>query len=89
MFGLSFIKKLKPCKWRYVTPIDDEREHFGFVAQDVNEIMPESTYAFTEERNGIYYVNYHEFVGPIVKAIQELSAKLDELEKKAGGETCP
>ena len=39
-FGLKFIKKLKPCTWRYKPgPLCDGKEHVGLVAQDVNEIV--------------------------------------------------
>ena len=81
MFGLEFIKKLKPCKWRYKPPIDDGKTHFGFIAQEVDELAPKDQYAFTGTKEGIYYINYMEFIGPMVKAIQELDAKMDEIIK--------
>src|SRR5574343_1398204 len=80
MFGLDFIRKLKPCKWRYTDKLDDGVEHFGFVAQDVNELADHQKYGFVVLMdNGYFGLSMTEFIGPIVKAIQELDEKLDQL----------
>lgn len=83
MFGLDFIRKLRPCKWRYVKGLDDEVEHFGFIAQDVNKIAPHDVYGFVEiGKDGYYRVRMEEFIGPIVKALQEIDERLTDLENK-------
>ena len=84
MFGLDFIRKLKPCKWRYKPPLDDGVEHFGFIAQDVDEIAPKEKYAFVVggQDNDLYGMHLGEFIGPLTKAIQELDAKVTELENE-------
>jgi len=83
MFGLEFIKRLKPCKWRYLQPLDDGVEHFGFIAQEVDELVPHKKYGVVVvDGNGIYGLRLTELIGPMVKAIQELEAKVAELEKK-------
>jgi hypothetical protein len=81
-FGLEFIKKLKPAKWRYQAPFNDGRDHFGFIAQDVDEIAPTSDYNFTTIKEGYYSINYWEFIGPMCKAIQELAERVEELERE-------
>jgi hypothetical protein len=81
-FGLKFIKKLKPCKWRYKAPLNDGRDHFGFIAQDVNEIVSPDEYTFVGKREGYLTINYYEFIGPMVKAIQELEEKVERLENE-------
>ncbi|KKK55334.1 hypothetical protein LCGC14_3075600 [marine sediment metagenome] len=91
MFGLDFIRKLKPCKWRYKPPLDDGVEHFGFIAQDVDEIAPKEKYAFVVggQDNDLHGMHLGEFIGPLTKAIQELDAKVTELEnelKNRGGD---
>ena len=88
-FGLEFIKKLKPCKWRYKKPLDDGVEHFGFIAQEVDALAPKEKYAFTltmPDEDKTYMVRYHEFIGPLVKAVQELSEKVEELETQIKGD---
>lgn len=82
MFGLDFIRKLKPCKWRYNGSLDDGVEHFGFIAQEVDSIAPKEQYGFTSiDKHGMYSIHPHEFLGPIVKAIQEIDERLIKLEK--------
>lgn len=82
MFGLDFIRRLKACKWRYEPPLDDGVEHFGFIAQEVEEIAPRHDYAFVVKTNGVYGLRMSEFIGPIVKAIQELDDKVNVLNER-------
>jgi len=83
MFGLEFIKQLKPCKWRYLPPLDDGVEHFGFIAQEVDELVPHDKYGLVViDKDGTYGLRLTEFIGPMVKAIQELEERIAELEKK-------
>jgi len=83
MFGLDFIKKLNPCKWRYLPPLDDGVEHFGFIAQEVDEIVSHEQYGFVVKgEDGMYRIRLTEFIGPLVKAIKELEQRVAELERK-------
>jgi hypothetical protein len=78
--GLEFIKKLIPksFKWKKKT-----RTHYGFIAQDVEKILNGEDFAgFIKGENGKYGLRYTELIAPMVKAIQELSDKVDFLEKK-------
>lgn len=55
----------------------------GFVAQEVEAIVKKSGYVFggveaPQNENDHYSIRYAEFVVPLVKAVQELSAKLQE-----------
>ena len=81
-FGLEFVNKLKPCKWRYKAPLNDGKDHFGFVAQEVAEIVSKDDFGFVGVREGYLTLNYMEFIGPLVKAVQELSDKVDKLERE-------
>jgi hypothetical protein len=83
MFGLDFIRKLRPCKWRYKGGMDDGVEHFGFVAQDVALVAPEGKYGFVRHtQDGLLFLEMAEFIGPMVKAIQELDERIATLEKE-------
>ena len=85
-FGLDFIMKLKPCTWRYKAgPLSDGKEHLGLVAQDINKVVDKDTHAFVVMKNGFYAVNYHEFIGSLIKSIQELKVKVDKLEGVKNG----
>jgi hypothetical protein len=85
MFGLDFIRKLRPCKWRYKPPLDDGREHFGFVAQDVDSVAPADRYGFVVVGGGgVLGLNLMEFIGPLTKAVQELDERVKQLEAELG-----
>lgn len=86
MFGLDFVRKLKPCKWRYLPPLDDGVEHFGFIAQEVDELASHKEYGFVVlDDEGMYGIRLTEFIAPLVKAIQELDKRIEELERKSNG----
>lgn len=57
-----------------VTPRVGVRTHYGFIAQEVQAAIPEGVDfgGFVQEPNeGMMSLRYHEFIGPLVKAIQE------------------
>ena len=60
----------------------------GFIAQEVKAIVDESKTTFSawqiDENNKKQQLQYAMFVVPLVKAVQELSAKVTELENKLG-----
>jgi hypothetical protein len=65
-----------------VTPRAGVRTHYGFIAQEVKAAIPEGVDfgGFVEEPNdGEMSLRYHEFIGPLVKAVQELKAELDSV----------
>jgi trimeric autotransporter adhesin len=59
----------------------------GFVAQEVEALVKKSGYVFSgvdapENENDPYGIRYDEFVVPLVKGMQELTARLEEQEQK-------
>ena len=59
----------------------------GFVAQEVEKLAEELNYDFSgvdapENENGFYSLRYGDFVVPLVKAVQELNKKNEELEQR-------
>jgi hypothetical protein len=63
-----------------VTPRSGARTHYGFIAQEVKQAIPSGVDfgGFVEEPNdGPMSLRYHEFIGPLVKAIQELKTIVD------------
>lgn len=86
-YGLELINKIKPCTFQYKQKAEDglvddnNLIHFGVIAQDLNELLSENEFALVQKtQNGFYAVNYIELIGPMIKAIQELSKKVEELE---------
>ena len=89
--GLNFINSLTP---RQYTKVGRTRTHMGFVAQEVSAVLPDAagtslwvketanTAGPDEADNFVETqgLRYTEFIAPLVKAVQELSAKVDALE---------
>ena len=72
---------MKTCTWKYKPgPLSDGKEHVGLVAQDVNEVVDQNKYGFVVMKEGFYAINYYEFIGPLIKAVQELEEKLAKFE---------
>ena len=80
--GLSIIASLRPVRFDFKDGFGNNRKNqLGFIAQEVEEVFPEivDTWGESDDPN-----NPYKSVGPgglipvLVKAIQELSTKLDE-----------
>ena len=54
-----------------------EKEHFGLIAQELQEVYPNLVY---EKDDGYLAVNYVELVPVLMQAIKELNAKVESLE---------
>jgi trimeric autotransporter adhesin len=93
--GLAFIARLKPVSYRFNN--GDETQRYGFIAQDLEQALPEKLRATVETANpehGValierqndmartYRVAYGELIAPMVKAIQEQQAQLQEQKRQ-------
>lgn len=84
--GLPFILRLEPVT--YTLDVDGMSKtdiHTGFIAQDVERTAQSINYMFSgvdkpgDNRQSFYGLRYSDFVVPLVKAVQELSAENDSL----------
>ena len=89
--GLSFINSLTP---RQYTKVGRTRTHMGFVAQEVAAVLPDAagtslwvketadTSGPDETQNLVETqgLRYTEFIAPLVKAVQELTTRIEALE---------
>lgn len=80
--GLSVIKKLKPKTYNYRPEWQgySNRKHSGFIAQEYQTVIPEGTY--NDEESGKLVVDLAEVIAPLVRAVQQLEARITELEAK-------
>jgi hypothetical protein len=77
--GLAFINALKPVTYRMIS--GTKMLHHGFIAQDVETVLGKGDDALTvENAEGIKGLNYTALIGPMAKAIQELTARIVALE---------
>ena len=68
-----------------------KRFHHGFIAQEIEELLQKENIDFggfqDHKINGgldVYSIGYTEFIAPMVKAIQELSAQVNKLKQQLG-----
>ena len=85
--GLSFINSLNPVKYN---KIDGNRTHYGLIAQEVKSVLDEAgiqdfggwVISDINDPDGQQALRYEEFISPLIKAIQELTARVKSLEEK-------
>ena len=85
--GLDFINKLTPVSFKFK---NKTRTHYGLVAQDIETVITDLGKTTTQFapliketlENGTerYGLRYTELLSPLIKAVQELSAKVAALE---------
>ena len=76
--GADFINSLNPIKFNWKKSFgDDTKKHYGFLAQEIKETGLSDSVTGEEGEMGM---NYNDLIAPMVKAIQELSAKVEALE---------
>ncbi len=83
--GLSFINKLRPVSYKFKNDKKPEKLKYGIIAQEVQEVLKESgneDFAGITDKGEYLGADYVQFIAPLIKAVQELSAKVEELEKK-------
>jgi hypothetical protein len=96
-YGLSFINALRPVSYKWVNSGNPDangvdtpgiRTHYGFIAQEVKELIGDGNnfggYVKGDmaDPTSLEGLRYHEFIAPMVKAIQELSAQVETLKAK-------
>ena len=86
--GLEFLNKLRPVSYKW---IDGTRRHYGLIAQEVKQVLDDSNISTedfgayvdgsvnSEDGSGLA-LRYTELISPMIKAIQELSQRLEALE---------
>ncbi len=83
--GLNWVKTLNPVKYRLKS---DDNEQVGFIAEDFPDarLVNMSPVDVDDPSKGLQpqSINYAQIVAPLTKAIQELAAKVEELERRLG-----
>jgi hypothetical protein len=78
--GLDAILKLTPVRYRYkhqnAMGIKDDQEHIGFVAQEVEKVIPE---AVSENSRGYLLVNNDPILWTMLNAIKQQQAEIEAL----------
>ena len=86
--GLDFICKLKPVSFKWIQREGekiDTKTHYGLISQDVEEVVIASGKtlddfgAIDKPEGDAMGLSYHEFISPLVKAIQEQQEQIETL----------
>ncbi len=79
----KMIKKIVTEKKEIVTQKLWKRNHFWLLAQEVEEALNwVDFWGLVIDENWKYALRYDQFISPLIKAVQELSARVKELENK-------
>ena len=82
--ALEKVKQIRGVEYDWTEQYLEEYAHVpkhdvGVIAQEVEKVLPEIV---AERDNGIKAVRYEKLTAMIIEAVKELSARVDELEKK-------
>jgi hypothetical protein len=83
---VAAVTEEKPTFETVVTPREGVRTHFGLLAQEVKAALPDGldfagwALADKEDAESTQFLGYAELIAPMIKAIQELNAKVEALE---------
>lgn len=89
-FGASVFQELDENNIPRYSIRAGSRPHYGLIAQEVKQVMTDQSISDfggwkiqdTTDANSTQFLAYEEFISPMIKAIQELSAKVDALEQR-------
>lgn len=79
--GLDLVKALRPVSFKRIN--GDETEELGFIAQEIEQAIPRPLGLLAVDTDGTYMLRKDDLIAVLVKAVQELSARVDQLEAKA------
>jgi hypothetical protein len=80
--ALEKLRHLKPVTFHYKEEFSTspERMHHGFIAQEFQKVLPDATYF--DESVGKMCIDTGDVIGLLVRANQELEARIGMLEAK-------
>jgi hypothetical protein len=80
--ALASLRQLKPVSFYYKEEYSTspERMHYGFIAQDYKDVMPDATYY--DESIGKLCIDTGELIALLVRANQQLETRIARLEAK-------
>ncbi len=82
-YGLDQVLQLRPISYTWKAH-PEQGTYLGFIAQEVQPVLPE-TVTVGDDANHTLGLTYTEFIPVIVRAIQQLAAKLSDLADTVAG----
>jgi hypothetical protein len=81
-YGLNDVMKMRPVHFNWNTENDSDKKHLGFIAQEINEIIPEVIDRQVNDGKEIYGMKYTELIPVLVNAIQEQQEMIESLKSE-------
>lgn len=81
-YGLNDILKLRPVSYNWKDDKINQGKQFGFIAQEVQEVMPELVKEFKTEEGNRLGLDKEGIYAALVNAIKEQQAQIKELQKE-------
>ena len=78
--AIDTINKLDMVKFDFIK--DKKHEEIGLIAQEVEDIIPQAISRDPESEDSYLHIDYTAFVPYLIKAIQELNQKLEEVNER-------
>jgi len=79
-YGLDFINQLNPVEYQYKSNTNG-RCHFGLISQELKDVLQTDKYsAWGLRPNKFEFINYTELISPLIKAVQQLDNKFNQLD---------
>lgn len=85
--GLDFVNRLEPIRFRFKTGSVDT-VHMGLGARSTRRLLEEEgmeAYGLVDGKDEPWGMNYSELVAPLIKAVQQLTQRVVELETRLAG----
>jgi hypothetical protein len=80
--GLDAVMNLKPTLYRMKDEDETTKKHLGFIAQEVKDYIPQAYVETGDDENVFIGLSEMPIIAALTKAIQELTARVQELENK-------
>jgi hypothetical protein len=78
--SLELINRLSPVSYLTINQSEGDRRNYGFIAQDLHEVIPEAVNVPAQENHN-YTIEYMSLIPLLTKSIQELSEKINRQQK--------
>lgn len=82
--SLSIINQLRPVKYNFISESESPIINYGLIAQEVRPLFEANSNIVNGEESETDYlsIEYIQLIAPLIKAVQELSQKNDELQAR-------
>lgn len=78
-YAIDLIKNINPVSYTFIND-KNKKKHFGVIAQEVEKIIGEENLALHSIDNDKQSINYTQFIAPLIKTVQHLLKKVEDLE---------